>query len=267
MMTSETSLEVQLQKVGLRFGEQWVFRNLSLTLPAGQWTCLLGGSGVGKTCLLQMMADLIDADRADIQGVITDQHGQSVSHKVAWMAQQDLLMPWLTVWQNILVGCRLRHHLIDILRRTPVVPSQKVALAQQLLKHVDLLDKKDMRPDQLSGGQRQRVALVRTLLEDQPIVLMDEPFAALDAITRLELQDLACELLQHRTVLLITHDPLEALRLGHQVYHLRGSPAQLTDAIALPDSPPRSLENQQLMQLQGVLLNRLRHEQEAYDHA
>ena len=126
---------------------------------------------------------------------------------------------------------------------------------------------KEVRPDQLSGGQRQRVALVRTLLEDRPIVLMDEPFAALDAITRLELQDLACQLLQNRTVLLITHDPLEALRLGHQVYHLRGTPAQLTDAIVLPDSPPRSLENQQLMRLQGVLLNRLRHDQEEHDNA
>ena len=123
----------------------------------------------------------------------------------------------LTVWQNILVGCRLRRRFVDVVRRVPAISTEKAALANQLLARVGLLDKKEVRPDQLSGGQRQRVALVRTLLEDRLIVLMDEPFAALDATARLELQDLARQLAQNRTVLLITYDPLEALRLGHQV--------------------------------------------------
>ena len=98
-------------------------------------------------------------------------------------------------------------------------------------------------------------------MENRPLVLMDEPFGALDAITRLNLQDLACELLANRTVLLITHDPLEALRLGHQVYHLRGHPVKLTDAIEPPGQTPRSLEDSSLMRLQGQLLDRLRHEE------
>ena len=98
-------------------------------------------------------------------------------------------------------------------------------------------------------------------MEDQPVILMDEPFAAVDAITRLNLQDLACELLQGKTVLLITHDPLEALRLGHEVYHLRGQPAQLTDALIPPGVPPRSLDDSELMALQGTMLERLRSEE------
>ena len=130
-----------------------------------------------------------------------------------------------------------------------------------ILERVGLADKANHLPQQLSGGQRQRVALARTLMEDRPVVLMDEPFAAVDAITRLNLQDLACELLHGKTVLLITHDPLEALRLGHEVYHLRGQPAQLTDALLPPGTPPRSLDDSELMALQGTMLERLRSEE------
>ena len=104
---------------------------------------------------------------------------------------------------------------------------------------------------------RQRTALVRTLMEDRPVVLMDEPFSALDAITRLRLQNMAAELLEGRTVLLVTHDPLEALRLGHRIHILSGRPGRLDDALQPAGTPPRNVAQPGLLAMQGDLLQRL----------
>ena len=94
-------------------------------------------------------------------------------------------------------------------------------------------------------------------MEDRPVVLMDEPFSALDAITRVKLQDLAARLLSQRTVLLVTHDPLEALRLGHRVHVMSGTPARIDDALEPAGAIPRSLNDSALLRLQGELLSRL----------
>jgi putative hydroxymethylpyrimidine transport system ATP-binding protein len=109
-------------------------------------------------------------------------------------------------------------------------------------------------PATLSGGQRQRAALARTLMEDRPVVLMDEPFSALDAITRARLQALAATLLAGRTVLLVTHDPLEALRLGHRIQVMTGQPARIEGVIEPPGAPPRDLHDSALLARQGELL-------------
>jgi len=183
------------------------FENLSFDLPINRWTCLLGTSGVGKTSLLK---------------VITEQQ-----QNVSYMAQQDLLMPWLKVIDNVLLGYKLRGEKSKAL----------IAKAENLLENVGLYSKRFAYPHQLSGGMRQRVALARTLMEQKPVVLMDEPFSALDALTRLSMQSLAFELLKDKTILLVTHDPWEALRLGSQILVMAGFPAQLT-AVTLPDDEP-----------------------------
>ncbi|MFK0572805.1 ABC transporter ATP-binding protein [Endozoicomonas sp.] len=249
--------DVIIRDASLRFKNHCVFENLNLILKGGKWTCLLGGSGVGKTCLLRLIAGL---PAGETTGEILCQDGFPVSHRIAWMAQQDLLLPWFSVLENITLGQRLRRSFTDIVKRHPLIPPEVEDQAMSILEKVGLTEKARVLPQHLSGGQRQRAALARTLMENRPLVLMDEPFGALDAITRLNLQDLACELLENRTVLLITHDPLEALRLGHDVYHLRGYPARLTDAITPPGKTPRSLEDNGIMMLQGKLLDRLRHE-------
>ncbi|MCV5261820.1 ATP-binding cassette domain-containing protein, partial [Escherichia coli] len=104
-------------------------------------------------------------------------------------------------------------------------PEQNKQRALTLLSQVGLADYPDAKPAQLSGGMRQRVALARTLMQDKPLVLMDEPFSALDAVTRHKLQTLAAELLKDKTVVLITHDPQESVRLAHHLYVLQGTPA------------------------------------------
>jgi putative hydroxymethylpyrimidine transport system ATP-binding protein len=104
---------------------------------------------------------------------------------------------------------------------------------------------------------RQRTALARTLMEDKPIVLMDEPFASVDSITRHRLQALAARLLAGRTTVLVTHDPLEALRIGHRIHVMSGHPATLDAALVLPNDPPRDPTNEALRHTYGELLARL----------
>ena len=246
--------DVVVQNAGLTYGSQIIFSGLNLKLRGGQWTCLLGGSGVGKTSLLRFIAGLSTHGSGHTTGSVNCQDGFSLKNRIAWMAQQDLLLPWYNVLDNITLGEKLRTSFF----RKEQLRSETKNKAYSILQRVGLDHKADALPNQLSGGQRQRVALARTLMENRPVVLMDEPFGALDAITRLNLQDLACELLAGKTILLITHDPLEALRMGHQLYHLQGQPARLTDAIEPPGTIPRSLDNQSLLNLQGQLLDRLR---------
>ncbi len=235
---------IHLKDAALSFGGRVVFRDLSLTVPAGRTTCLLGPSGVGKTSLLRLIAGLAKSD-----GAVSADDAQPVAGRIAWMGQQDLLLPWATALDNILLGVRLRGGRADHDDRDR---------ALSLLEAVGLADRAGSRPDALSGGMRQRVALARTLFEDRPVVLMDEPFSALDAITRLRLQDLAAGLLAGRTVLMVTHDPMEALRLGHQVLVLSGHPAALSDPILPPGPVPRPPDDPELLSLQGQLLARLR---------
>ncbi|MBK1668073.1 hypothetical protein CKO28_08485 [Rhodovibrio sodomensis] len=227
----------------LAFDGVQLFDRLDLDLRGGEITCLLGPSGVGKTSLLRLIAGLAEA----AGGRVGDDQGQPLQGRIAYMAQQDLLLPWLSARANLLLGPRLRGETVSGAMR---------ARADDLLQRVGLAEAADARPGALSGGMRQRVALARTLMEDRPVVLMDEPFAGLDAITRYELQALAADLLSGRTVLLVTHDPLEALRLGHSIRVLAGRPARLDDSVAAPPgAPPRPAD--QVADRQGALLDRL----------
>lgn len=244
------SPSIQLNHVTVTFQHHFVFKEFSLTIPQGQWTCLLGASGVGKSTLLRLVAGLkypvAKGEQCSYQVTASDH--QSLHHRVAYMAQQDLLMPWLTVLDNVLVGYRLRHTAIS---------NELLAQAHELLEAVGLQDARHLLPAQLSGGMRQRVALVRTLLENRPVVLMDEPFSALDTTTRLKLHEVATRLLHHKTVLFITHDPMEALRLGDTLYLLAGAPAQTVLHISLEGLKPRNPTDPAVLQTHATLLNTL----------
>jgi putative hydroxymethylpyrimidine transport system ATP-binding protein len=233
--------DIAVRNTSLRYGGAFLFRDLDFVLPGGRWTCLLGPSGVGKSSLLRVIAGLAPLDAGDV--VCTD--GHPIAGRLAWMSQRDDLLPWLPVIDNVTLGARLRGERADRIR------------ALELLERVGLVPQRDQLPATLSGGQRQRAALARTLMEDRPVVLMDEPFSALDAITRARLQVLASGLLAGRTVLLVTHDPLEALRLGHRIQVMTGQPARIEGATVPAGAPPRDLHDPALLAEQGDLLARL----------
>jgi putative hydroxymethylpyrimidine transport system ATP-binding protein len=208
-------------------GQPPLFEDLNLKISGGRWTCFLGPSGCGKSTLLRLISgSLLKLHRGQIQ--FSD--GLEAGNRTAWMAQQDLLLPWKTVHANVLLGVQLRDEM----------SADKDRQARELLKRAGLGAYAEVLPDKLSGGMRQRVALLRTLIEERPVILMDEPFSALDALTRLKLQDIAAEMLRDKTVLLVTHDPLEALRLGHHIHIIRQRPAQISAALKPPGSPPRT---------------------------
>jgi putative hydroxymethylpyrimidine transport system ATP-binding protein len=236
-----SSFDVEARNASLRYAGACLFRDLDFLLPGGRWTCLLGPSGVGKSSLLRVVAGLAPLDGGEV--VCSD--GRPLAGRLAWMSQRDDLLPWLPVIDNVTLGARLRGERADR------------AKALELLARVGLVPQKDQLPATLSGGQRQRAALARTLMEDRPVVLMDEPFSALDAITRARLQVLAAGLLAGRTVLLVTHDPLEALRLGHRIQVMIGHPARIEGTIEPAGAPPRDLHDPALLAQQGDLLARL----------
>lgn len=207
---------------GVRVGAATLLNDIAFTAAAGAWTAVLGRSGVGKTTLLKALGGLAPEDCISDPARASD--GASISGRVAWMSQLDLLLPWASAVENAVLGARLRGEAIDLSR------------ARETLIDLGLGDRLDATPDALSGGQRQRVALARTLLENRPIVLLDEPFSALDAATRADLQELAWNRLVGRTVVIVTHDPLEAARLAHAAWILSRDGCRLE---TLPGAPLR----------------------------
>jgi len=233
--------EVHL-KGSFRFDQQILFQSLDFSLSSREWTCLIGVSGVGKSTLLRLLAGLETGGR--FEGAITTSDQSSLAGRVAYMAQSDLLLPWRSVSDNIALGHRLRGQTLDKDR------------LNALIDRVGLSEHRHKKPAALSGGMRQRAALARTLLEDTPVVLLDEPFSALDARTRSRMQELSFELLQEKTVLLVTHDPSEAVRLGSRLF-------EVTDKGLLeheiPDSQPiRDIDDPAVLARQAALLLALR---------
>ena len=224
-----------------RIGPEHIFGPLGLDVPAARWTCLLGASGIGKTTLLRLIAGVDDVTRFD--GTISASDGAPLRGRIALMAQGDLLMPWLSVTENVLLGARLRGEAPDRAR------------AARVLDRVGLSAHAGKRPHALSGGQRQRAALARTLMEDRPVVLLDEPFSALDAGTRAQMQDLTWDLRRGRTVLMVTHDPAEAARLGDRILVMSASGIE---PFEVPSAPaPRRIDDTEALRTQAALLRRM----------
>ncbi|CAI0732884.1 Aliphatic sulfonates import ATP-binding protein SsuB [Serratia entomophila] len=232
---------IQIRDLTLRFGGRTLFERLNLDIAGGSVVALLGASGSGKTSLLKIIAGLAQPTSGSVSG----SDGLPIAGRIAYMGQRDLLYPWLTLDQNITLGARLRGERADR------------QWSAHLLERVGLGGYGTARPAELSGGMRQRAAIARTLYERQPIVLMDEPFSALDAITRATVQTLAAELLAQHTVLLITHDPMEACRLSHRLLVLAGYPAGIDDSHGIAGQPPRAPDDPHLLKSQAELLQQL----------
>jgi NitT/TauT family transport system ATP-binding protein len=216
---------------------------ISLDVAAGEFVCLIGASGCGKSTLLSLVAGL-DTPSA---GVI-----DTAGRRVALMFQEPALFPWLTAARNVELA----------LRASGVAKAERRRRAAELLDVVHLGGFGDKRPHELSGGMRQRVALARALAQDADVLLMDEPFGALDAMTRDLLHDELDRVCAGRklTVLFVTHNVREAVRLGNRVVVLSSRPGRVIDEFAVPISGPRRIDSAQVAELAGSITDRLREE-------
>ena len=235
--------------VSLSYADQVLFQDLSFKVEGGCCTCLLGPSGCGKSTILKLISG---HSSLVYTGEIRFAGAGNQPQKTAWMAQDDLLLPWLNVVENVLLGARLRRE----------VTERRRLKAGELLVEAGLAEYVHALPAALSGGMRQRVALLRTLMEDRQVLLMDEPFSALDALTRVRLQNLSSRLIKGATVLLVTHDPMEALRMGDRILVLGGKPVRVEAEIALTGSPPRQAGDPEIATRYPELLDKLMTEAE-----
>ncbi len=219
--------------------------NVSLDVAPGEFVCLVGASGCGKSTLLSLVAGL-DAATA---GTIATGGGDKPP---ALMFQEPALFPWLTVAGN--VGLPLR------LRRVP--RRERAARVEALLRTVHLEEFGRRRPHQLSGGMRQRVALARTLALDTPVLLMDEPFGALDAMTRDILHDEIERIWTERrpTVLFVTHNVREAARLGDRIVLLSSRPGRVVWERRVDVPRPRRIDSPEIAAIAAEVTDRLREE-------
>jgi NitT/TauT family transport system ATP-binding protein len=228
------AVRLEYRQVTMRFarggGEKALtaVEDVSFTVADGEVVSLIGPSGCGKSTLLAIGSGLTapSAGAAYVDG----ERVEGPNAHVAFMLQKDLLLPWRTVAENVMFGVELQ--------RLPVAVRRE--RAQALLANFNLAEFARHYPHQLSGGMRQRVALARTLAVDPTVLLLDEPFSAVDAQTRMALQrDLATTLTRARkTALLITHDLLEAVTLSDRVLVMSRRPGRIIDEIAI-DLPRR----------------------------
>lgn len=201
-------------------------KNISLSVETGEFISLIGPSGCGKTTLLSLIAGLIDPTYGEI--TIEGQKIVRPSAKTGYMLQQDYLFPWLTIEQNITIGLKTMKKLNEETR----------AYALSLLAKMGLEDKANDLPSQLSGGMRQRVALVRMLATSPKLLLLDEPFSALDYQTKLKLEDLVSFTIkdQKKTAILVTHDIGEAIAMSDRIILMSARPGRIQNIFQVPES-------------------------------
>jgi NitT/TauT family transport system ATP-binding protein len=221
---------------------------ISLQVRPGEFVCLVGASGCGKSTMLNIISDL---DRPTSGTVSVDGHA-------ALMFQESALFPWLSALDNVAAPLRLKG----------VDRKEREAQAMDYVSAVHLADFAERRPHELSGGMRQRVAIARTLATQAPVLLMDEPFGALDAMTRDLLHDELENIwaARHLSVLFVTHNVREAVRLGDRVLLLSSRPGRVVQEYAVDVERPRRIEDPAVSALAGEITNALRAEVARHGH-
>lgn len=233
---ASTTSKIRVESVSKSFAvdgrRQLVLDDINLTVGEGEFVSIIGPSGCGKSTLLNMIAGLDQPDSGAI--ILSDEVSSAPTErlgKTGYMQQKDLLMPWRSVLDNTILGLELNG-----------VPRKQAR--EQALEFTEAFGLKGFEhqyPYALSGGMRQRAAFLRTMLMGQDVVLLDEPFGALDALTRIQMQEWLLDLWEslNKTIVLITHDVDEALLLSDRVYLLSARPGQVTLVLDVPLPRPR----------------------------
>jgi len=223
-------------------GSVTALEDISLTVKAGELVSILGASGCGKSTLLNLVAGLDKPTRGSVYR----------AGDPSFMFQEAALFPWLSVERNVELPLKLRH----------VAKGERAARVAELLEMVQLTAFAKRQPHELSGGMRQRAALARALARESEVLLMDEPFGALDAMTRDILHDELERIWQAtgRTILFVTHNVREAARLGDRIVLLTSRPGRVAEEFAVDIPRPRRIEDPDVAALAAVVTARLREE-------
>jgi NitT/TauT family transport system ATP-binding protein len=223
-----------------REASPWVIQDLSFTVSEGEFLTIIGPSGSGKTTLLNMLAQIDAASGGEVlfqsqPAPVGDPKAlkPGLSCQIGYVTQEDNLLPWRTTLQNVEFPLRVQGRLNDETR----------ARAAMLIRAVGLAGFEQHYPHELSGGMRKRASLIRTLVYDPPVILMDEPFGALDAQTRAQLQEDLLRLwnLGRKTIVFVTHDIAEAIALGDRTLVLTRAPARIAGEHAITIPRPRDI--------------------------
>lgn len=237
---------LQLRRLGISYGthdadeRRWILRDLDLSVREGEFVTVMGSSGAGKSTLLNLVAQTLQpsagqiAFRGEVVGGADMPPNPGSSRQIGYVTQDDNLLPWRTVWDNVMFPLTL------VGKPSP----SDVNRVRRLIDQVGLSQWTNHYPHQLSGGMRKRASLARTLAYNPPVVLMDEPFGALDAETRAQLQSDLLELWasEKKTVLFVTHDINEAIALGDRIIVLSGSPGRVVLERRIDIDRPRDPE-------------------------
>ncbi len=232
---------LELKNIGYSYhslhGETKALENVSFGVQEGEFIAIVGPSGCGKSTLLSIIAGLIAPEQGTI--LVNNPDGSLHYPRIGYMLQKDHLFEWRSVYKNVILGLELRHML------TP----ERLANVDRLLEEYGLDKFRDKRPSELSGGMKQRAALIRTLALEPQLLLLDEPFSALDYQTRLMVSADICRLIREagKTMIIITHDLAEAISLADRVIVLSGRPAvvkkEMPIRLTLKDDTPLAARN------------------------
>ena len=218
---SEAVNAVSVKGIYKNYGDVEALRDMSLDFPKGQLTSLLGPSGCGKTTLLKIIAGLLIPNQGEVY--VNDQIVTEPGPDRAFVFQDFALMPWASVIRNVAFGLELRK----------VAKSEREDIARKYIKQVGLDGFENSFPHELSGGMRQRVGLARALSVDSPVLLMDEPFSAVDEQTRRKFQEELLQLVknENKTFIFVTHSIEEAVYVSDQVAILLPRPSRVSEII------------------------------------
>ena len=224
-----------------------VLEDINLTVNDGELVCLLGPSGCGKTTLLRLIAGLDHPTSGEI--IANGELVEKPSGDRAVIFQQYSLFPWLTVLKNVTFGLEI----------SGGSKEENIQAAERYLKSVGLLEFKDSYPHELSGGMKQRVAIIRSLLNHSPILLMDEPFSALDMQNRHKLQEQLIGVWKRfeNTIIFVTHDVDEAVYLADKIVLLDKNPGKIAEVIEVDLERPRKRDSQEFLKIQESIVDKL----------
>jgi len=241
---------LSVKNLNKSFNELSILEYFNLNVPKNGFTVLIGPSGCGKSTLFDLLTGVVPIDSGNIFWF-----GERVPHlreNTAYMQQKDLLLPWFSLMDNALLPARIADADID--------QSRKKALA--LFDRLGIGGFENYMPGEVSGGMRQRCALVRTLMFERDLVLLDEPLSALDAITRRSLQSLLLMLQKdfNKSILMNTHDIEEALLLADELLVLTSPPMRIREQFTFDDEKPRNVSDSKLIEIKEYVLNQLQKE-------